>query len=48
LDWINVSSEFLSAFICVHRRLKGIVPAGTAGWVYWVVVGVVPGVADAA
>jgi hypothetical protein len=22
LDWINVSSRFLSAFICVHLRLK--------------------------
>jgi len=27
LDWINVSSRFLSAFICVHLRLKGIVSA---------------------
>jgi hypothetical protein len=27
LDWINFSPRFLSAFICVHLRLKGIVPA---------------------
>jgi hypothetical protein len=31
LDWINFSARFLSAFICVHLRLKCIVPAQGAG-----------------
>jgi hypothetical protein len=31
LDWINFSARFLSAFICIHLRLKCIVPAQGAG-----------------
>jgi hypothetical protein len=27
LDWIKSSPRYLSAFICVHLRLKGVVPA---------------------
>ena len=40
LDWINFSGRFLSAFICVHLRLKCIIPvtgdcAGNPGRVYY-------------
>ena len=31
LDWINFSGRFLSAFICVHLRLKCLVPTQRCG-----------------